>query len=355
MIQHTLVRILLAPLALLYGLGVSLRNWFYKIGLLKSVGFSVPVIAVGNLSVGGSGKSPHIEYLVRFLSEYLEVGTLSRGYGRKSRGYLEILPDMQASDAGDEPLQFKKKFPRIVVSVGESRSLAIPRMLMYHPELKVILLDDAFQHLAVKPGLNILLTPYDRPFTRDYLLPAGRLREWRNAYERADVVVVSKCPPELAAADAQRMREEIRPLAHQQLFFSTYRYGNPFYIFNPGYTVDISSDWSVLLICAIAGTDYLLRYLDEVATGVQVLEYEDHHFFSNYDIANLKQVFDRLDAPRKMILTTEKDAMRLYMHKDFIVRHQLPVFVLPIQVEFLFQEGDKFEDLLKTYLLNFRA
>jgi len=355
MIQHTLVRILLAPFALLYGLGVSLRNFFYKQGILKSVEFSVPVIAVGNLSVGGSGKSPHIEYLVRFLSAYLEIATLSRGYGRKTRGYLEVLPDMQALDAGDEPLQFKKKFPDIVVAVGESRSLAIPRILMYHPDTKVILLDDAFQHLAVKPGLNILLTTYNQPFTRDYLLPSGRLREWRSAYSRADVLVVSKCPPELSAAEALALKEEIQPLPHQRIFFSAYTYGNPFYLFNPGYTLDLASDWSVLLICAIAGTDYLLRYLEEVASGVQVIAYEDHHFFTNYDIASLKQAFDRLDAPRKIILTTEKDAMRLQLHKEFIVQHQLPVFVLPIQVQFLFDEGLAFEDLLKTYLLNFRA
>lgn len=355
MIQQALVRFLLVPFSLLYGLGVSLRNFFYSQGILKSIEFNLPIISVGNLSVGGSGKSPHIEYLVRFLSEYLEVATLSRGYGRKTKGYLEVLPEMKALDAGDEPLQFKKKFPDVVVTVGESRSLAIPRLLMYHPDTKVILLDDAFQHRAVKPGLNILLTTHDLPFTRDYLLPSGRLREWRNSYERANVIVVSKCPPELTREEALRLREEIRPLPHQRMFFSTYAYANPYYLFNPRYTIDLASDWSVMLICAIAGTDYLMRYLDGVANEVQVLEYEDHHFFSNYDIANLKQSFDKLDAPRKLILTTEKDAMRLEVHKDFIVQNQLPVFVLPARVQFLFDEGSAFEEVVKEFLLNFRV
>ncbi len=355
MIQQTLLRLLLAPFSLLYGLGVSLRNFFYSQGILKSIEFNIPVISIGNLSVGGSGKSPHIEYLVRFLSEYLPVATLSRGYGRKTRGYLEVLTDMKAADTGDEPLQFKRKFPELVVTVGESRSLAIPRLLMHHPEVKAILLDDAFQHRSVKPGLNILLTTHDLPFTRDYLLPSGRLREWRSAFERADVIVVSKCPQGLSLEAANQLREEINPLPRQQLFFSTYTYGNPYYIFNPGYTIDLRSDWSVLLICAIAGTDYLMRYLDGVALETSILEYEDHHLFSNYDISSLKQSFDKLDAPRKIILTTEKDAMRLEMHREFIVKHQLPVFVLPARVSFLFDEGVTFEERVKDFLLNFRV
>ncbi|RME96755.1 MAG: tetraacyldisaccharide 4'-kinase, partial [Bacteroidetes bacterium] len=239
MIQRHLFRILLAPFSLLYGLAVSLRNAFYRAGLLKSMRFSVPVISVGNLSVGGAGKTPHIEYLIRLLREHIQVATLSRGYSRKTRGFLTVERQHNAEQVGDEPLQFKRKFPDIGVYVAEDRAFAIPQIMAAQPDTQLILLDDAFQHRAVLPGLNILLTEYDNLFTRDYLLPAGRLREWRSAYERADVIVVSKCPPDLTQTDARRIRVEINPLPHQKIFFSYYAYQVPYYQFNPRYRLKL--------------------------------------------------------------------------------------------------------------------
>ncbi len=177
MLQSTLVKILLAPFSLLYGVGVSLRNYFYRQGILKAVDFDLPVISVGNLSVGGAGKSPHIEYLIRLLKDYINVATLSRGYKRKSKGFLIVQPQQSVEQAGDEPLQFRRKFHDILVAVAESRTFAIPQILMKEPHTQVILLDDAFQHRSITPGLNILVTEYSHPFTRDYLLPSGRLRE----------------------------------------------------------------------------------------------------------------------------------------------------------------------------------
>jgi tetraacyldisaccharide 4'-kinase len=171
-----LIRILLLPISLLYGLGVSVRNLFYKMGLLRSVRFDLPVISVGNISVGGTGKSPHIEYLMRWLHQYIEVGVLSRGYGRKTMGFREVQPFDNPNDVGDEPLQFKRKFPDVPVTVSESRSIGVPQLIKDYPDTQCVLLDDAFQHLAVTPGLNIMLTEYARPFTKDWLLPSGRLR-----------------------------------------------------------------------------------------------------------------------------------------------------------------------------------
>jgi tetraacyldisaccharide 4'-kinase len=220
MVDSTVAKLLLSPLSLLYGAGISFRNWAYRRGILRGIEFSVPVISVGNLSVGGAGKTPHIEYLIRLLDPYLNIATLSRGYRRKTRGFLVVQPDNGVEEVGDEPLQYARKFPDVMVTVAEERAFAIPEIVGRRPDIELVLLDDAFQHRAVKPGLNMLLTPYDTPFTRDYLLPSGRLREWRSGYERADVIVVSKCPAQIDREAADALAAEIAPLQHQRLFFS---------------------------------------------------------------------------------------------------------------------------------------
>lgn len=355
MFQNNFIKLLLAPFSLLYGASVGLRNFFYQQGLLKGISFNIPVIAVGNLSMGGAGKTPHIEYLIRLLRPYLNLATLSRGYKRKTKGFLKIQPNMTAEQAGDEPLQFKRKFPEVLVTVCESRTFAIPQILSENPDRQVILLDDAFQHRAIDPGLNILLTEYSYPFTRDYLLPSGRLREWRNAYQRADIIVVSKCPFYLSEEDRDQMIKEINPLPAQRIYFSYYDYGRPYYIFNQRYVTDLQPDWEVLLICAIARTDYLVDYLEEKVKTVRILEYEDHHQFSNYDVAHLKANFDRMEAEKKIIITTEKDAMRLENHKKYLVDNKIPLFALPIDVQFHFDDGSRFDQDVKDFLLNFKV
>lgn len=346
---------MLAPFSLLYGLGVSLRNFFYRNGLLKSIEFSLPIISVGNLSVGGAGKTPHIEYLLRLLKDYLHLATISRGYKRKTKGFLDVHPNMTAEQVGDEPLQFKRKFPDVTVTVSESRTFAIPQIVMNQPETQLILLDDAFQHRSVKPGLNILLTEFDHPFTRDFLLPSGRLREWRSASERADLILVTKCPPDLHEEDRKQLLQEIDPLPGQSVFFTYYHYSKPYYIFDARYQVELQPDWEVLLISAIAGTDYLVSYLETQVNTVRLLEYEDHHYFSKHDVGNLKASFSRMDVEKKVILTTEKDAMRLEMHRAFLVENRLPIFVLPIEVKFHFGEGERFDQYVKDFLLNFKV
>ena len=259
MVQNVLVKILLAPFSLLYGLGVSIRDFLCRKGLLKGIEFNLPVIAVGNLSVGGAGKTPHIEYMIRLLKDYLEIATLSRGYKRKTKGFLTVHPRMTAEQVGDEPLQFKRKFPDVLVTVAESRTFAIPKIVMDRPEMQVVLLDDAFQHRSIKPGLNILLTEFSHPFTRDFLLPSGRLREWRSAYERADIIIVSKCPKEVSEEEKQVLIKEIKPFPNQKIYFSFYDYYQPYYIFNPKYTAILQPDVDVLLICALAGLLFSLR------------------------------------------------------------------------------------------------
>ena len=211
MSEDIVIRILLLPLALLYGLGVGFRNLLYRVGILRSVRFDLPVISVGNLSMGGAGKSPHIEYLIRWLDQFLEVAVLSRGFGRNTYGYRPVTSIDTAEMVGDEPLQFKRKFPNVAICVSESRALGVPELVKRNPETQCVLLDDAFQHLAVTPGLNILLTEFTHPFTRDWLLPSGRLREGRYNYRRADIIIVTKCPPDFTSVQRAKMVQEFDP------------------------------------------------------------------------------------------------------------------------------------------------
>lgn len=355
MFRNRLIKILLSPLSLLYGVGVSLIDFFYKKGLLKGIAFDLPIISVGNLSVGGAGKTPHIEYLIQLLRPYLNVATLSRGYKRKTKGYLKVETQNNAETVGDEPLQFKRKFPDVHVAVAENRTFAVPKILSESPDTQVILLDDAFQHRAIQPGLNILLTEYNFPFTDDYLLPSGRLREWRSAYQRADILIVSKCPPDITAKEKEYFIKKIKPFSHQKIFFSHYRYYEPYYILNHQYRAKLEPDVDVLLICAIARTDYLVNYLESQVNSVKTLEYEDHRYFSKFDVSYLKTTFDKMDSKKKVILTTEKDAMRLQLHHPFLQENKLPIFALPVQVEFHFEEGEKFDQEVKQFLLDFRS
>lgn len=355
MFRKIIANTILAPFALLYGAGVSLRDFFYRKNLLKGYKFNVPVISVGNLSVGGAGKTPHIEYLIRLLKDFLNVTVLSRGYKRKTSGYLEILPSHNALDAGDEPLQFKRKFgDDIMVTVSESRAFGIPEIMATRPDTQTILLDDAFQHRSVEPGLNILLTEYGNPFFNDYLLPVGRLREWRSAYQRADIIIVSKCPTELSEAERDEWLEKIKPFPHQKVFFSYYAYGKPYYIFNPRYTLNLEEDLDVVLISAIANTEYLEEYLEEKTDLIKNLDYEDHHYFTEFDVSRLHKIFTHMPRKKKAIITTEKDAMRLELHRDFLVEKKMPIFVLPAEVRFHFDEEQRFAGEVQEFLLNFR-
>lgn len=355
MSEDIVIRVLLLPVALLYGLVVGLRNLLYRIGVLRSVRFDLPVISIGNLSVGGAGKSPHIEYLIRWLDQFIQVAVLSRGYGRKTYGFRPVTVIDTAEDAGDEPLQFKRKFPHVPINVGESRALGVPEVVKHSPDTQCILLDDAFQHLAVTPGLNILLTEYSRPFTSDWLLPAGRLREWRHGYRRADVIVVTKCPPGLAAAQRHEMVLQIDPYPRQRIYFSQYEYGTPYDLLRPDIERPFDLDTDVLLVSAIANTDYLLGHLAQEVRSVQTMEFEDHHYFEETDLNDLLKRFENLPSPNKIILTTEKDAMRLELHQAYFWKHGLPIFVLPVQVDFCGADEKTFQADVRQFLLDFRS
>lgn len=353
MIQHWLAKFFLFPFSLIYGLGVSIRNSFYETGMLKGSKFNLPVINVGNLTVGGAGKTPHIEYLILLLREYLNIATLSRGYKRKSKGFRLVQQRDQVSTVGDEPLQFKRKFSSIVVAVAESRNIGIPQLVQKHPNLQGILLDDAFQHRSVIPGLNILLTEFNNPFFEDYLLPMGRLREGRASYNRADIIIVSKCPNHLSELERSTYKKEINPLPHQTVFFSKYEYLQPYLIFDFTQKLVPPPNSTIILISAIASTDYLLDYLHNQFEEVISMKYEDHHYYTGVDLEQLTLTFNQIENPNKYIITTEKDGIRLGEHYKYIQQKNLPIYILPIKVAFLDSDGLIFDDLLKKFFLNF--
>ena len=342
------------PVALVYGFFAILYSWLYDHKVLYSVKFSLPVINIGNLTLGGTGKTPHTEYLINLLKQYINIAVLSRGYNRKSRGFQEIAADTPAKMSGDESLLYKKKYPDIGVFVSESRVDGISRLLMKNPQIQTVLLDDAFQHRGITPGLNLLLTEYDRPFFKDFFLPFGLLREWRTAYRRADAIIVTKCPDDLTIEQKDSFLNGLRQQNNQEVFFTRYRYFSPYYMYDHSMRIGLTYDLTVVLISAIASTSYLTKYLDSVECVYHSVEYTDHHNFTYDDILDLKTIFTELKSEKKLILTTEKDAIRLNEFREFIVEKQLPLFVLPISVEFLFEQKDEFDSYIKDFLRNFK-
>lgn len=354
MFQKKIVQILLSPISLLYGGIIALRNMFYETGLLKGSKFSIPVISVGNLSIGGAGKSPHIEYLIEMLKEYIDVAVLSRGYKRETSGFRIANIQDTALTIGDEPLQFSKKYKDIVVAVDENRALGIPMLIQHFPNLQTVLLDDAFQHRQVLPGINILLTAYNDLFTDDFLLPSGRLREWRSAYQRADIIVVSKCPDVVSEQKRNEIITKINPLKNQKVYFSKYTYSPPTNFFDAKYRINLDTELDVFLLSGIANTSYLKDYLQTQVKNIHPIEFEDHHNFTFQDIDYIVQKYTNHPATRKIVLTTEKDAMRLEIHKEILYKNQIPIFILPVKVSFEEDDKSNFEKNIKDYLLDFK-
>ncbi|MBQ8674509.1 MAG: tetraacyldisaccharide 4'-kinase [Bacteroides sp.] len=344
----------LRPIAWLYGLAVRLRNKLFDWGLLRSRSFSVPVICVGNLAVGGTGKTPHTEYLIALLQRHgLQVATLSRGYKRHSKGYL--LAD-EASDArliGDEPFQMKQKFPNIQVAVDEKRCHGIEELLKADsPRVDAILLDDAFQHRYVKAGLNILLTDYHRLYCDDLLLPAGRLREPACGKERAQIVIVTKCPHDLRPTDYDAISHRLQLQPHQQLYFTTFRYGRLYPLY-PSRTSNLPVSLEgkqVVLLTGIASPAPLIQEVERQAESVTLLTFGDHHDFSEKDLHEMGRLFATLEEGKRLIVTTEKDAARLrgmVRADDSLAPY---IRVLPIEIAFLQEKEELFNQNIMGYV-----
>ena len=345
-------RILLLPFALLFGLIVLMRNWLYDKNILKSASFGLPLIGVGNLSVGGTGKSPMVEFLVLHLKGRYKVATLSRGYKRKTKGYALANDTTTAIDIGDEPMQFYKKFPDVPVAIGEERLVAIPQLLHDHPDTELIVLDDVFQHRAIKPGLNILLTDFGNLFTRDFFLPTGDLRDAKGSYKRAEIIIVTKCRYDLSSKEKEAIIKEIEPVSGQKIFFTTIAYGLPYHITNRTF-YHIDGDTEVLLVTGIANPRPLKTLLEDRVHTYHMMHYNDHHIFSIDDWRDIRKKFDGMDAEKKIVLTTEKDAMRLLKFSNEI--DGMPFYVMPIEHKFLFDEEQLFLREVTGFIENFKT
>lgn len=341
-----ILRLLLFPFSILYGFVVILRNLAYDWGLFKSQVFDLPIISVGNLSVGGSGKSPMAEYLIRLLKDRYKIATLSRGYGRKTSGFLLVNKDSESAESGDEPLQFKQKFNEITVAVCEDRVEGVNRLKSDH---ELIILDDAFQHRALKPGLSILLFEYSSLFKQQWLLPTGNLREPLWAIKRADVVIVTKCSESMSTAQQNNIRGKFNT---NRLFFSFLKYGNlkPLNGNASERGLDsLNKESTIILLTGIANAVPLFEKIKMHASEIIHHEYPDHHQFNEKNIAKLVNAFNELKGGDNLIITTEKDAQRLGSKG---IREQLkvlPVYYLPVEAEFKEPAKTEFNHYIKEY------
>lgn len=344
------VRMLLFPFSLIYGLVVWIRNRLFDKGIFSSSSFNLPIIGVGNLSAGGTGKSPMVEFLLGKFQDRYQLAVLSRGYKRKTVGYAIADEQTTALEIGDEPMLFFKKFPSVAVAVGEERIVAIPQLLHDRPGTEAILLDDAFQHRYVKPGVNILLTDYSNLFTRDWFLPTGDLRDLKSSYKRADIIVVTKCKRTMTTEEKNNIIKEIGPLPHQKIFFTTIQYGEPYHIVTQQHRA-IDDNTEVLLVSGIANPKPLKKYLSDYSDAYYEMPYSDHHIFSIDDWKDIRKRFDSIPSDNKIILTTEKDAVRLTKFNQSLVDY--PFYVIPMQVQFLFNEEDGFTEFISKFIAGF--
>ncbi|MEZ5106511.1 MAG: tetraacyldisaccharide 4'-kinase [Draconibacterium sp.] len=350
-----MIKILLYPLSWLYGTVVYIRNRMYDLNLLKSTEFDVPVISIGNITVGGTGKTPHVEYLVQLLKDKFEVATLSRGYKRKTTGYLEIQPGSTSEEAGDEPLQIKNHFPEITVSVCEKRVEGVEKLLRAENEKlpDVVILDDAFQHRRITPGINILLIDYNRPVKEDHLLPLGRLREGVSQMRRANIIVFTKCPDEVTPIMRRILQKDVGLLPYQSLFFSTLEYGKLKPVFSAkrlDKTFYTDKTHSILIVTGIASPKLFHDYMKKFSSHTKILSFPDHHYYSEADIQQIEQNLESLPGINKIIVTTEKDSMRLKDKENLPETIKNSLYLLPAKVNFPDAESREFNKKILNYV-----
>lgn len=358
--DNILLVALLYPFSLIYGFVVSIRNILFDYHILVSHEFDIPVISVGNITAGGTGKTPHIEHLARLLRTEFRVAILSRGYRRKSGGYQLVTGTSTAGQVGDEPLQLKKKFPDVIVAVENSRVKGIKRLMAEYQDLSVILLDDAFQHRYVRPGLSILLVDYNQPLSADRLLPAGRLREQPFEKRRAHLILVTRCPEHLKPIERRLVVKDLQLFPFQHLFFTTIKYEEPRPVFPDAVPDPLTHDLirslkpNLLMVAGIAYPRPLKKYLRSISTRIDEIIYPDHHPYRQKDIEFISRKFYSLNTGEKFLFTTEKDAMRLqkYAHMDPAIKAR--AYYVPLVIDFLNEDTRNFNQLILNYVRNNR-
>lgn len=334
---------LLFPLSILYGILVFFRNKMYDQGILKSQSFKLPLISVGNITVGGTGKTPHIEYLADLLKEEFDLATLSRGYKRKSKGFQMVTAESTVKEAGDEPLQIKRKFPGITVAVSRNRVKGVKSLRKKLPNLDLVLLDDAYQHRKIKVNLSILLIDYNHPLSKDFLLPLGNLREQAYEKRRANIIIITKSPANLQPIQRRVLLKKLRPYPYQSVFFTTYQYDKPRKVFgqygegSDSYKEENfpDNDTTILLVTGIANPRVLKNHIEETYTKkIKKLKFPDHKIYTKKEIRKIHRSYDKIGG-KKAIVTTEKDAIRFRELSDFPEELKKHMYYIPIRVKFL--------------------
>ncbi len=342
-----LIRFIFFPFGIIYWLITTIRNGFYQLKIFKASRFSIPIINVGNLSMGGTGKTPHTEYLIRLLKTEYKLVTLSRGFGRKERGFILAKEGTNANQIGDEPLQYFTKFgEEINVAVDANRVTGVMDICRALPETNLILLDDAFQHRAISAGLNILITTYENPFFNDFILPVGNLRESRTGSRRADLIIVSKCP-DFELIDKEKYVKRINPNKGQHVFFSKINYGNVFSL-NNFKAILLPNSSKVILVTGIAKSDLLKNELEKNNTILHHFNFNDHYNFKEKDLDEIHNLFGKFASENPVIMTTEKDAMRLLNEKFQKQIEQFPWFFQSIEIEI--DKEETFNKIVKGYV-----
>lgn len=348
-----MLKIFLMPLALVYRIVISIRNFCYEANIFKQHEFPLPIISVGNITVGGTGKTPHSEYLLRLLKNQFNVAYISRGYKRKTKGFVRATAHSTALEIGDEALQIVRNFPQVPVAVCEKRVKGVERLLAESEQnFDAIILDDAFQHRSIKPHINMLLIDYNRPIHEDKLLPLGRLRETIQARFRANYIIVTKCPAQMSPIDQRIMRTRLEILPYQNLFFTTMDYGQiqPVSHENPIISLERAKSFSCLVFTGIAQPDPLLTFLKSRFSQVEHLGFADHHHFSSKDVGSVLSAFNLISGEKKILVTTEKDLARLSAKPELLQQLENELYVIPIVVKFLDGNGEPFNRKILNYV-----
>lgn len=329
---------ILTPAKWLYSIGVWFHNWMYDANIKKEYSFDVPVISVGNITVGGTGKTPHVEYLIETLSNRYNIAILSRGYKRKTKGFILASSVSTPEQIGDEPYQIYRKFKdKIQLAVSKNRKKAIEKIMRLFPETNLIILDDGYQYRHIKPLISILLLDSNRPIDKDTLLPIGRLREPQHATDRADMLIITKCKETMTPIEYRTMSKTINLLNFQKLFFSSITYQDLQPVFNNNSSFyfkldNLTEQDSVLLVTGIAHPRGLVNYFKKYPFKIRIMRYSDHHDFSRNDINSIKYAYIQMSGKQKLIVTTEKDAVRMLHNPYFPHKLKPHVYYLPIKI-----------------------
>lgn len=354
--MRTTRNILLYPLSVIYGFITGFRNFLYNHGILSTTEFPIPVICVGNITVGGTGKTPHTEYLAELLRKDFSVATLSRGYKRETKDFRIATPSSTVKEIGDEPLQIFRKFPDIMVTVDRNRVNGVRKIMDVASATDVIILDDGYQHRSITPGFSILLSDFERPIMRDHMLPYGNLREDKSNMSRADVILITKCPKNLSPIQRRLIVKEIGKPAYQNLFFTSLSYKAPLPVFGNN-EIDTSyfdltkcAGSSIILLTGIANPKPMKEYLQKFFIEIIELTYPDHYSFNDQDISTITSAYNDLSASAKYIMTTEKDAMRLREFSNIEEPVKSALFYVPVGISFLNDDKDEFDNLIVDYV-----